>query len=753
MRFNDKSAGLAATLAMACSALFTLAPVAVVAQQEASAGLEEIVVTARKKEESLQDVPVAVSAFQGEALERRDISDIAAIGDLAPNVTLRSTASLSGSSNASAFFIRGIGQTDFAVTTDPGVGTYVDGVYVARSVGGVLDTLDVESIEVLRGPQGTLFGRNTIGGALNVRTKKPGDEFEGEFRATVGESGRADFAGAVNLPINDRVALRVSALSKNRDGYVRRLLADVNNINELQGDENSDTFRATLRYDVSDRFELLASGEYTRVREASAGSTAAISSEGLLGPSPLPPIDIPGLGLVSPGDPRLIPEDIDTNYATGPNGTILDVYGTNVTATFNLGNVELKSISAYRRTDGEFNRDGDVTPFPAGEQTRQIDYEQFSQEIQLNGVGFDDKFDWTAGLYYLDEEAEDIVLVTVANILPLPGVDQDNFVNNRSFAVYGQGNLSLSDRLSVTGGIRWNRDEKEFTATHIITGIPFTVLDNATGEEDFTDVTGRAGIEFAAHDDLLLYFSAARGFKSGGFTPRYVQPPPGGIPQSFDPETVWSYEVGAKFLGLNNRARLNLAAFFSDYTDIQLVLFDVLGAPINQNGGDASIWGVEAEGTFIFNDYFQLSTSLGYINAEFDSVLPPPAGGVLPFQPITIDSRFPNTPDFQSSVSPELILPISNGHEVRLRADWTFSDEVHQTFENDPELFQDSYHLIDAGITYADPDNGWDLTLGGRNLTDERIIISGGIGRVPGFGDRNFNRPREWYLTFRKSFN
>lgn len=749
--------GLLGTTALVFASTLADGPVSVgaaSAQEEPEADdrrtLDLVVVTARRREEGLQDVPVAVTAFQGDALEARDVSDISGVGDLAPNVTLRSTASLSGSSNATAFFIRGIGQTDFAVTTDPGVGTYLDGVYIARSVGGVLDTLDVESIEVLRGPQGTLFGRNTIGGALNVRSKVPGNEFSSDFRFVYGDFDRTDFAAAVNVPVNDRLAFRLSALSQNRDGFVRRLLADVNDTSDLQGDQNSDTFRLTTRFDATDTFQIIGSADYTRVREASAGSTAAISSPGLLGPTLLAPIDVPGLGLVAPGDPGLIPEDIDTTFATGPNGTILDTYGGSITATWDIGNIELKSISAYRGTDGEFNRDGDGTPFPIGEQTRTIDFEQFSQELQANGTSFGDRLDWTAGVFYLHEEAEDLVLVTLGNILPLPGIDIDNFTNNDTIAVYGQGTYDLTDRLSVTGGIRWTNDDKQYTTSQVISAIGVTIVDG-TAQEDFSAVTGRAGIEYKVTEDLLTYVSASRGFKSGGFTPRYVAPPPGGVPLTFEEETVWTYELGTKWEGFGNRARLNLAAFLSDYEDIQLVLFDGFGAPINQNGGDATIWGIEAEGVFILNEYFQIAATAGYLNAEFDNVLEPQ--GTIPFQPITVDSEFPNSPDFQSSVSPEFTLPLQNGHEIGLRADWIFSTDIFQTFENFAELEQDSYHLLDASISYGDPENDWSVSLGASNLTDERIIISGGIGAAPGFGDRNFNRPREWRITFKKSFN
>ncbi len=737
--------------ALACQLLTFSLSIMIAATGSAQAVIEEVVVTARKRSENLQDVPVAVTAFQGTALEQRDLSDISQLSNLTPNVTLRPTASLSGSSNSSAFFIRGIGQTDFAVTTDPGVGVYIDGVYIARSVGAVLETLDVESIEVLRGPQGTLFGRNTIGGAVNVRTKRPGDEPGGNIRLTTGRFDRIDLAAAVDLPVNDKLQLRLSGLTQNRDGFVRRLVTDPalqtddNIVGNRQGNENSDTLRGSILFNATDDLEFLVNIDYARVREESAASTAAITSAGIPGASLLAPVTASGFGLVVPGDPRFIPDDIDTTFATGPNETTLDILGATATVTWRLDGLEFKSITSYRETDGTFNRDGDGTPFPIGEQTRSIDFEQFTQELQITGAGFDNQFDWTAGMFYFTEEATDLVLVRLGNILPPPGIDIDNFIDNESFAIFAQGTFDLNDKLSLTGGIRWTRDEKEYTTAQIISGIPVTVV-NGSSDAEFDAVTGRAGLEYRLNEDLLIYFSSARGFKSGGFTPRYVAPVAAPLP--FDPETVWSYEIGVKWQGLEDRARLNLAAFYTDYTDIQLVLFDNFGAPINQNGGEATIWGIEAEGTCIFSDYFSLATTLGYTNAEFDEVLPPL---LVPFQPITVASRFPNTPEFQASVSPRLTLPVATG-EIRLTVDWFYSSSVHQTFENDPELYQNPHHLLDASIAYTDLPGDWSLTLGVHNAADERIIISGGIGRVPGFGDRNFNRPREWYLSLSKNF-
>lgn len=722
--------------------------------------LEEVVVTARRREESLQDVPIAVTAFQGYRLEQMDISDISAFSDLAPNVTLKPTASLSGASNAAAFFIRGIGQTDFAVTTDPGVGTYLDGVYIARSIGGVLDTLDVESVEVLRGPQGTLFGRNTIGGAVNVRSRRPGDEFSADFRGTIGSRGRRDVAAALDLPLNDQIKTRFSFLTQNQDGYVKRLLGFDNGgnlvpsgskdnasaLSDHQGNRNNETFRFALEYQATDHLNFSLTLDETSIDEESAASTAAVSSAGLVPASALGPLTVPGLGLVSPGDSRFITSDPDTTYATGPNGTELDISGAALTTTWDVSDsLEFKSITAHRSTEGSFNRDGDGTPFPIGEQTRVIDFEQFSQEFQL--VGSSDSIDWTLGLYYFEEEAEDRVFVSLGNLFgPPPSIDIDNFVDNESLAVFGQATWRLTDKTSFTGGVRWTEDDKTYRTSQVIPVIPLTVVDAASSEK-FDAVTGRIGVEHRLSDDSLLYVAASRGFKSGGFTPRYVNPV--AAPTAFEEETVNSVELGWKWQSWDDRAQVNMALFTSKYEDIQLVLFDTFGAPINQNGGDATISGIELDAAVVFNEYFRVNATAGYIDASFDSVLPPNA--VSPFQPITVQSEFPNTPEFQASISPEFTYPVGSGN-IRVLVNWVYSDDVHQTFENDPELFQESYNLLSGSIAYEDEANDWSVTLGAHNLTDKRIILSGGIGRVPGFGDVNYNSPREWYLTLRKGF-
>lgn len=730
--------------------------------QEQTLALEEVVVQARRRQENMQNVPIAVTAFQGDDLEIRDISDISQFSDLAPNVTLKPTASLSGASNAAAFFIRGIGQTDFAITTDPGVASYVDGVYIARSVGGLLDTLDVQSIEILRGPQGTLFGRNTIGGAINITTRRPAQEFSGDIRASVGSRNRRDIAAAIDLPISETLTSRVSFLSRKQDGYVQRLLgydnagnivatgdkSNASALSDKQGNKNSQTFRATFEYSPSEALNFLLVADSTDVDEESAASTAVISSTGFVPSSALTAIEIPGLGLVAPGDRRLITDDIDSTYATGPNGTQLQIKGLALTTTYETDFAQIKSITAQRSTKGNFNRDGDATPFPIGEQTRKIKYDQFSQELQLNGTAFNDKVQWTIGAYYFHEESEDLVLVSLGNLFGQPpSIDIDNFVENESIALFAQSSTDISDLISLTTGIRWTSDEKKYRTRQQIPSLNLLVVDGQSRRR-FNDVTGRLSIDFQLSDTHLVYAAVSSGFKSGGFTPRYVAPVE--KPLSFDPEIVLSYELGSKWQGLDNRIQINSALFYADYEDIQLVLFDVFGAPINQNGGDATIWGVESELTFVVNGNFRISATAGYINAGFDTVLEPRGGAV--FQPVTVNSTFPNTPEFQASISPEFNVAIDNHIALSWRLDIVYSSKVYQNFENDTELLQDAYTMIDTSIILRNEKDDWSISLGAHNLSDKRIISSGGIGRAPGFGDVNYNAPRELYLTLRKGF-
>ena len=801
IRLSKRPTG-AFTAAVLCFATL-FAPCPVLAQS----ALEEIVVTAQKREESLQDTPIAVSAFTSDAIEDRGIDNISQLASFTPNVVFDTTAPISGVSSGAVIFIRGIGITDFALTTDPGVGVYIDGVYASRSVGGVLDVLDVERIEVLRGPQGTLFGRNTIGGALNITSRKPADELSGHAELTIGSESRVDFRGSIDIPISDRFRTNVAISSKQRDGFVDRVL-----VGDELGDEDRQAARLMAVFEPNDALDFEFSYDYTRIEEASAGSVLV----GITGNSATAPatatdgyaLFLQQQGLVGvPGFPDFTEENFvnpgeagdDRSFGTGKSGTILDVEGASFTVNWSAGSFDLKSITAIRNTDGEFNRDPDNSPIshlsPVSGITETLnpayEHEQFTQEFQITGTGFDDRLKYVAGAYYFDEEGTDNVFVPVFAIVgfdlggPAPflagaPVVINNFasVDNSSKALYLQGTYALTDALGLTLGVRRTEDEKEFTYTQYVAssvngdplpppppgalGPPPAAVDengnlrfgivplvgNGSGTEsaDFSQTTIRAGVDYQFADQSLLYLSYSEGFKSGGFVLRYVQPQP--APLTFSPEEAQSLELGYKWQGLDNRLRINTAAFVTNYDDAQVTFFDAGGGPVTQNAGEIEIQGLEVELAALVGNNLELDASLGLIDADYDAINAPSVPLALA---IGTDSKLTNTPEMTASLGLQYNLETGTGN-WKFRADWSYSDDVFNDSQNSPFLFQSAYSLVNASIGYTNAADTWDVVVFGENITDERYIVSGDSNFGLGFHEANYNRPAEYGVTFRYRF-
>ena len=460
-----------------------------------------ITVTARKTEETLQETPISVAVFDTEDLEQRSLVDISQVADFAPNVEFDSTAPISGSSNAAAVFIRGVGQTDFTPGIDPGVGIYVDGVYLARTVGSVLNLLDVERMEILRGPQGTLFGKNTIGGAVNLVSVKPHPQFEARGDLTLGQGTRVDFNGYVNVPLSDRLFARASLSSLHRDGYVDRVLVGdrKGNINETVGRLAfrwlvTDNFIADFSVDVSDADEesapstLLSTDVRTPTSPLSLGDPGTIFAGqaynvliGAPGPgaSTLFPFLPPLPADTQPYDRRWLRDNFFETNGTGPNGSRHNVLGTNVTLEWYLGGTTAKSITGYRELDTDFGRDPDASPLNLVHTLSSIDHRQMSQEFQFIGNSFQDRFHWISGLFYLNEQGNHSDIVTFAdetfqiyasqgipigNFLFIDGPKSENEID--SFALFGEGTYDLTDRFSLTLGARWTTEDRRTVANY-----------------------------------------------------------------------------------------------------------------------------------------------------------------------------------------------------------------------------------------------------------------------------------------------
>ena len=749
-----------------------------VTENTAASVLEEIVVTARKREENLQDTPVAISAFSGEALEFRGVTKIDRLADFTPNLVLRASPTNAGVTNASAY-IRGVGHNDFSPGVDPGVGVYVDGVYLGRSVGALLDTVDIDRIEVLRGPQGTLFGRNTIGGAINIHTKRPDDELGGSVDVRFGTDSRLNVRGTLNVPVSDELSTRFSIASLNQDGYVHR----INDDNKDLGDDDTIVARFSARWVPSDALEVNFSGDYSRDRENG-------SAQVLTGVDPLATmvslhnIFFDGTGTFNPftcfgaanaANPNCYNEqwistNRDSDYGEGESYANLDVWGGAITIDWDVQeNFHVRSISSYRNSDGEFNIDRDSSPLLITNVHDLFEQEQYTQELQLLGNAFDNKLEWILGFYYFHEEGEDINPVEFSAVDLISGMEFES----ESWAVFGHGTYNLNDQLSVTVGFRYTEDDKEYSPNQTFTRLPLSpfgiffpclepvlhncevgdlILPLGTTKVSANEFVPMANISYRWNDNLLTYFTYSEGFKSGGATQRIFPPEPS-LP-TFNPEFVESYEIGFKFEGWDDRLRMNIAAFYTDYKDLQLLVSGPprIGAFI-ETAGEAEIKGVEVELSVRPADGWLISASAGYIDPEFTELAVNPDG--TPRVPnITLDSRFEHISEWTGNAQMQKEIFLGEWGTLTPRVEWVYRTDY---FTNDnnfnvPELFQDDYHLANISARWDFRNTGVSVTGGVDNAGDKNYRVTGSY--QAGFGQylEVFDRGRQWYVNLNYSF-
>jgi iron complex outermembrane receptor protein len=712
--------------------------------------LAEVVVTARRREERLQTTPISIAAYSGQDLEVRGVTTTTDLGAFTPNLVTSSGSGVSGNSSAASFFIRGIGQIDFLLNTDPGVGLYIDDVYIGRSIGADLNLLDLERVEVLRGPQGTLFGRNTIGGAISLTSRPPTSELEGNVAVAAGSSSLKSARGVLNIPISTALAARVSFESRERDGYVTRLADGI----EL-GDENSQAARVALRWEATDRLVLDLIGDAVRRREQSPPTTAvAINGASLFGgffnavlsgsPGCVPP---PG----SPSDPACFNEQWLTGNPDTTNGTVAsqsDVDGNGLSLRIQLDANEwwtLKSISAYRSVDAIGRRDGDGSPFPISQTHDTWTHDQFSQELQALSAQPAAGIDWIVGAYYFRERGVNHNQVDFAPVSLLSG----GAVDNDSTAAFGQLTWHATDELSLTAGLRYTKETKRFTPEQFVTadrgtGIPpgTPILPNVEASTSVDELTPLVNLAYQWTPGFMTYVTYSEGFKSGGFTQRVFPP----LPQtpSFDPEYATVYEAGFKYSSEDQRLRLNGAAYYTDYTDLQVQV--LLGpAPITRNAANATVKGFELELAAVPVGGLKIESGIGLTDASYDEIGP----GVIGLTP---QSKFAQVPEWSGNAGISYELGVGEGR-LTPRVDWLYRSEIYMDALNTPQITQDAVSLINASLTYESPGGRWLLALTGTNLGDERYFVSGFADlQTAGNAEVIWARPREWDLSVQFNF-
>ncbi|MGX7925065.1 TonB-dependent receptor [Tsuneonella sp. HG094] len=703
-----------------------------------------IVVTARRREENLLDVPIAVTAYGAEALENSGAVDITDISDTTPNVTIENSRATNSTLSA---FIRGVGQQDPVGGFEAGVGIYLDDVYLNRPQAAVLDVYEVERIEVLRGPQGTLYGRNTIGGAIKYVTKRLPDDFEAKVRATYGSYDQADLVASISAPVGDMFKFGVSGARLSRGGFGENLNLGIENYNK-------DVWagRASMEFESPDgRMSIRVAGDYTHDKSNPRNGHRLIPGQ-------------------FSGAPVL-----DNVYDTRAGLTVpaqdIEAYGLMMNVTAELSDsLTLRSISAWREDKSFVPIDFDALP------TIDVDVpgiyfnDQTSQEFQL--LYNSDRVNGLVGFYYLEANALTQFDVVLATTGPLIGIPQaSNFgqftsgdVNTETWSAFGDFTFDVTDWLSVSGGIRYTKDSRrsiiykanrvflpspQFGGTGVDLGAPIT---NFTGKAKFEKWTPRVSVSLKPSEDLMVYASYSQGFKGGGFDPRgsaNITPNTDGVagPPSyaeiydfflFEPETVDSYEVGVKGSLFDNAFTYALTGFYADYTNVQIpgsVGVDANGdgifegfAGVTTNAGKARFKGVEAEvfarmarGFAGAGSQITLGATAGYIDAEYleyNTIIGGAPVNVAPFRGIQ------NTPKFTASTTLGADVPMGEGN---LSANVTLSHKSStQQFEiANPYLDQPGYELLDAGVTYRFAGDRLTLGVYGKNLTNERYITSG----------------------------
>ena len=714
--------------------------------------LDSVKVTARKREETLQDVPVAVTAFTPETLDKLNIKDLGDLDAQVPNLTVYAAR---GSTSTVTAYIRGVGQADPLWGVDPGVGIYLDDVYIARPQGALLDVFDVERIEVLRGPQGTLYGKNTIGGAIKYISRGLPQETTGFASVTVGNYNQLDVKAALGGEIGGKdsgLRGRVSVASMNRDGF---------GTNTYTGQEVSDKEINAMRMQLGaysqDDFDVQFAFDYMDDQSGVRGAKMLAANP--LAPAYPPTSDRYDIrsGMKNVNDTQMKGASVTVNWRPNDDWAF-------------------KYVAAKRESDTETNIDFDTTPRTLVDVRAFYSDSQVSQEFQVNYDG-GGRARGVMGLYWFNGDAGGQVLNHFWNPLlgngltnPLFG-DTQGVVNTKSIALYADWTFDLTERLKLDIGGRWTDEDKHaFALNQFYTDATFTSLSLLTtlglsgadfgpdGKKvNFKNFSPKVSLDYQITPDIMVYGLASRGFKSGGFNIRANTKALPRTGNPFDDESVDSFEIGSKMSFLDQRLFLNLSAFHNVYKDIQLSVFTTYPLPGGglgflgdfTNAGKGTVNGFEAEYQWLPNEHWLISGNLAWLDAKYDEFMTElPNGSKVD---IANTQYFTNAPEFSGALNVEYRTDLANGGNLSARVGYSYQSEVWPTTDLSPLIRQEGYGLVNAGVIWKVND-AWSLSLQGTNLADEEYRTTGyniaAYGVLTGF----YGPPRQYSLTARYDF-
>lgn len=656
---------------------------------------DEIVVTAQLREQSLQDVPISIDVLGAEEIASKKIDDIGDIGNEVPGLSVYSFVPRQVNPS-----IRGAGSLNDSPGVDQAVAIFLDGVYIGQTGFFSFDLFDVERIEVLKGPQGTLFGRNVTGGALNITTTTPPDAFDAALEATLGNYGRREFQGVVGGPLTDGLSGQIAFSSKNSDGFY---------INTFDGKdvEGQDTFslRGKLRYEISPAADLILSAEYSRDRLNGVGFDLA--------GDPLPYI-----GTQAFGPDRQV-------SLNNPGGLDSETWAFTGTINVDTSVGKITSITAYRKSENLTEYDIDGTPSIQVVGTDDDNIKQFSQELRLTGAT--GSLQYVGGLYFLNinhSRSEGRLLDGIPGstydlFLAPPGGPNPNLtvqgqnIETTSYAAYAELVYSIG-ALSLTAGIRFTRDEKtgnSFCTTEgadLFCPPPARTISHNGSWEAFTP---RVVAQYKFNDDIMVYGSFSRGFKSGGFPLNIFDPNP---QSEFQPEYANNYEIGLKSRFWDRRLQANIALFQIDFTDLQVLSQSPTGQLFAANAGDARTRGVELDLNAKVTDALNLYGNYSYLDAKF---------GSLVIEGDDLSGNRPRaTPEHSFNIGGAYTLDLGGSGELTMRANLLYRSRYFLNVSNDPNLTAQIDGMINSGIEYSTPSGKWKFSLWVKNLTDERFF-------------------------------
>ena len=737
------------SIALAGVCAFAVIPVCANAQAtseiDQSGGIEEIIVTANKRDENLQSVPISITAFSQDQLDKRGATGLEGIQESTPNLNF---SMQSAGQNVARVTLRGIGTETLVGAGDPGIALHIDGVYVGRNSAAAGDIFDLERVEVLRGPQGTLYGRNATGGSVNFLTRKPTDQVEGNAEVSYGNYNMIRARGAVNVPLSDTLAARITLSTDSHDGYIENVYTDGGRDN---ADKSTLAGRFQLRWQPQDGQDFLLRAYFQKSGGAGPGSrylgTDYTSSNGY------PTNGYVGnrtngaratanvYNLARTTDGQVVLPRPTGFYQVSKNAPeFLDtlIKGVDFEGNIDLSDsIALKSLSSYQTNHNEILVDADNSELPLETRYRNGNAKQFSQEFNLISKG-DSAFSWIAGAYYFREElSEQFRSLIPARLLPITvvpaptaapgggGILQERLTFNttNSYALFGQATYNLTDRFSVTLGIRHTWDSKDQDRTgggqvdltngaRALAGGALGQEGPTSGQASWSEFTYRASASYQITPDNLLFGSYSRGYKSGGFDFNGGRLTTAGAQIPYNPEFVDAFEFGSKNKFFDRRVLLNLTGFYYKYKDLQVFRLTDAG-PLTDNAAQSTIWGIEGELRIQPSDGLSFDTSFGYLNATYDAytiALPP-----TDFS----GNRLNYAPKWTAAAGVDYTIPIKDNKLVA-RLDWSYRSDTFFDRSNSALDTQKAYSLFNARLRYDTDD--WFFDLWGKNITGTEYV-------------------------------